>query len=199
MTREEAKQMLGESATDEQVSALLNKFHKEQTALQEEITGLKTQVTSLTTDNTNLKASKKELDELKKANMSEKELLEAEKKLLAEERRKTALERNTAKAKTILAGIGMDDASLDAMIKTFVNEDEATTVASATLFANSFKGVQENTAKKTKEDLASVNIKPTPTNIPQNSTTMTREKFFSLSQAEQNKFIEEHPDEFYKL
>lgn len=199
MTREEAKAFLGEGATDEKVTALLNQFHKEQKGLQDEIAGLKTQVTNLTDDNTNLKTFKSELDQIKKANMSEKELLEAERKALAAERKATAIERNSAKAKTILANIGMDEASIDAMIKTFVSDNEESTIASATLFANSFRGVQESTAKKTKEDLASVNIKPTPTNVAQTTEAMTREKFMKLSQADQNKFIKENPEEFYKL
>lgn len=199
MTREQAKGMLGENATDEQITALLNQFHSEQKNLQDEITGLKSKVTTLTTDNTNLLASKQELDELKKANMTEQERLEAERKALAAERKATALERNTAKAKTILANSGMDEASLDEIIKTIVREDDAVTLANATLLANQFKGLKERTAKQTKEDLASVDVKPSATNIPQNAEKMTWDKYVSMPAGEQEKFRKENPDEFLKL
>lgn len=61
MTREEAKKLLGESATEEQITALLEKFHQEQD-------DLKKQVTTLEADNKKLSNSNTELQEYKTIN-----------------------------------------------------------------------------------------------------------------------------------
>ena len=199
MTREQAKKIIGEGATDEQINALLDSFHAEQKDLANQITDLKGQVSNLTTEKTELLGYKTKIAEIEKSKLSEQEQLELAKKELAEEKKKTLMERNAIKAKSILVGAGIGDKEADELVASIVKEDEQVTVNSANLFATQFNTIKENTAKQTKEELMNLNLKPNPTNIPPNSEAMTWEKFSQMNQEEQNKFAEEHPDEFAKL
>lgn len=200
MNREEVKKLLGESATDEQVSAVLNKFHEEQKELKDKVTNLETNVTQLTSTNSELEKYKTKHLEAEKANMTKEQLLEAREKELIEKTKKTDLLHNSIKAKSILVGAGVDEAKADELVATIVREDENATIASANLLAQQFKTLEENVAKKTKEALLTADVKPNPSNTTNsNSKPMTREAFRAMSQADQNKFIQENPEEFYNL
>ena len=199
MNREEVRKLLGEGATEEQVTAVLDKFHTEQKNLTTQISDLQGQVTNLTTEKTELLGYKTQIAEIEKSKLSEQEKIELAKKELAEEKKKTLIERNAIKAKSILVGAGIGDAEADELVKSIVKEDESQTVNSANLFATQFNTIKENTAKQTREELANLDLKPNPTNIPPNSDAMTWESFSKLSPKEQNKFAEEHPDEFEQL
>jgi hypothetical protein len=59
--------------------------------------------------------------------------------------------------------------------------------------------MKENVAKQTKESLMNVDLKPTMTNVNQSESVMDFEKFSKLSAEEQEKFINEHPQEFQNL
>lgn len=199
MNRDEVRKLLGEGATEEQISAVLNRFHTEQKGLTEQISNLQGQVTNLTTEKTELLGYKNQLAEVQKANMTKEQLIEAREKELAEEKKKTLMERNAIKAKSILVGAGIGDAEADELVASIVKEDEQATISSANLFATQFNNIKENTAKQTREELANLNLKPNPTNIPPNSDAMTWEKFSKLSDEEQNKFAAENPEAFAKL
>lgn len=199
MNRDEVRKLLGEGATEEQISAVLNRFHTEQKGLTEQISNLQGQVTNLTTEKTELLGYKNQIAEIQKANMTKEQLIEAREKELAEEKKKTLMERNAIKAKSILVGAGIGDAEADELVASIVKEDEQATISSANLFATQFNNIKENTAKQTREELANLNLKPNPTNIPPNSDAMTWEKFSKLSVEEQNKFAAENPEEFAKL
>ena len=199
MNREDVKKLLGENATDEQVSAVLDKFHSEQKELKEKVTNLESDVTKLTNTNSELEKYKTKHLESEKANMTKEQLLEAREKELAEKTKKTELLHNSIKAKSILVGAGVDEARADELVASIVKEDENATIASANLLAQQFKSIEENTAKKTKEALLTADVKPNPSNKTTDSKPMTREEFMKLSQGEKNKFIQEHPDEFYNL
>jgi hypothetical protein len=199
MTREEAKKIIGEGATDEQINALLNTFHAEQKDLANQITDLKGQVSSLTTEKTELLGYKTKLAEIEKSKLSEQEKLALAEKELAEAKKATIMERNAIKAKSILVGAGIGDAEADELVASIVKEDTDATVNSANLFVTQFNSIKENTAKQTKEELLKLNLKPNPTNIPPNSDVMTWEKFSQMNPKEQSKFAEEHPEEFAKL
>ena len=94
----------------------------------------------------------------------------------------------------------LDDAITEALIQLGVTSDNLdNTIARATALANKFRTVTEETVKKTKEELANLDIKPTQTNIPQGDDVMTLDKFQNLSADEQEKFINDHPEEFEKL
>lgn len=199
MNRDEVRKLLGEGATEEQISAVLNRFHTEQKGLTEQISSLQGQVTNLTTEKTELLGYKNQLAEVQKANMTKEQLIEAREKELAEEKKKTLMERNAIKAKSILVGVGIGEAEADELVASIVKEDEQATISSANLFATQFNSIKENTAKQTREELANLNLKPNPTNIPPNSDAMTWEKFSKLSDEEQNKFATENPEAFAKL
>ena len=199
MNREEVKKILGESATEEQISAVLNKFHTEQKGLTDQISNLQGQVTSLTSEKTELLGYKNKVEENEKANMTKEQLLEAKEKELAEEKRKTLIERNTIKAKSILVGTGIEETEADKLVASIVKEDEQATIDGATLFANQFKNIKEVTAKQTREELSNLDLKPNASNIPPNSKTMTWEDFSKLSAKEQAEFAEKNPEEFEKL
>lgn len=196
MNREEVKKILGESATEEQISAVLNKFHTEQKGLTDQISNLQGKVNGLTTENKELLGYKAKVEENE---MTREQLIEAKEKELAEEKRKTLIERNSIKAKSILVGTGIEEAEADKLVASIVKEDEQATIDGATLFANQFKNIKEVTAKQTREELSNLDLKPNASNIPPNSKTMTWEDFSKLSAKEQAEFAEKNPEEFEKL
>lgn len=198
MTREEARKILGENATEEQVTNLLNNFHVEESAKVKE---LQEQVTNLTTQNSKYSdydSIKKQLDDINKANMTEQQKMEAAKK----ETEKNLLESrkiyNTAKAKEILSGLGLSDETISLV----VSDDEAKTIANANKLKSEFDTTKETVAKQTKENLMNTDLKPSISNVPQQEKDdglMTFEKFESMSAEEQNEWISKNPGELEKL
>lgn len=199
MTREDVKKILGEGATDDQVTAVLDSFHAEQKGLTSQISDLQGQVTNLTTEKTELLGYKTKVAELEKSQLSEQEKMELEKKELELNKKKYKILTNSVKAKSILVGAGLGEEEAEKIVASIVKEDEQATIDSANLFATQFNTIKENTAKATREELANLDLKPNSTNIPPNSDEMTWDKFNQLSETEQNKFADEHPDEFAKL
>ena len=192
MSREEAKKILGEEATEEQITNLLNQFHAIEKTKNDEIKTLNEKLNKFN----DYEKNKKKLDDIEKANMTEQQKLEEDKRLTAENLKKSKMIVNKARATEILAGLGI----ADELIEQLVREDEEQTVANATALANQFKTMQEDTIKKTKEELAAIDVKPNITNVKQGSDAiMNWEKFTKLSVEEQNKFAEEHPEEFNNL
>ena len=190
MDREKARKILGENATEEQVTNLLNSWHLEETAkvkeLENQLNGLKEQ-NSKYSDYDEIKSK---LDEINKANMSEQEKLEAQKKEIETNLKNSRIIVNTAKATQILAGLDLDDD----IISLVVSDDEAKTISSANKLKAKFDMQKENVVKQTKESLANVDLTPTITNVNQNENIMSFDKFNSLSADEQNKWLEENPN-----
>ncbi len=199
MNREEVRKLLGEGATEEQISAVLNKFHTEQKGLTEQISNLQGQVTNLTTEKKELLGYKDQIAEIQKANMTKEQLIEAKEKELDTKIKSANLLTNSIKAKSILVGAGIGEEDADKLVASIVKEDEQATITGATLFANQFNNIKESTAKQTREELANLDLKPNPSNIPPSTNAMTWEEFSKLSESEQNKFAEENPEEFAKL
>lgn len=191
MTREEAKQVLGEGATEEQVTNLLNNFHNVEKSKNDEITTLKEQLGKYSDYDT----IKQKLSDIERANMTEQEKLENMKKETEANYKKAQRIYNTAKAKEILAGYDMADEDIEML----VSDDEQKTIANATRMKTKFDTYKENVARKTKEDIMSQNIQPDMTDAIPKETKMTFDKFAELSSEEQEKFINEHPDEFEKM
>ena len=193
MTRDEAKKILGEGATEEQVTNLLNSFHSAEKSKNDEIANLKNQISQFS----DYDAIKKQLDDINKANMTEQEKLEEQKREternLLESRRIV----NTAKAKEILASEEIDEE----IIASLVTDNLDTTIAKATKMKQTLSALRDSVAKKTKEDLTNANIDPNLSNVDPNKddAPMTFEKFSNLPVAEQNKWAEEHPEEFENL
>ena len=205
MTREDCRKILGEEATEEQITNMLNNFHIQESAkvkeLEKQLNGLKEE-NSRHSDYDDIK---KQLDDINRANMTEQEKLEQMRKE-AEQMRKEAekelissrITNNTAKAKEILAGITLDDD----IIQSLVSDNLDVTIAKATKMRDFVNSTKEVVAKETKESLTSLNLDPTLPNVNQNEANDvidTFEKFGKLSAEEQNKWISEHPNEFENL
>ena len=191
MTRVKAKQMLGENATEEQVTNFLNEFHNEMKVKETEITKLNSKLS----EQSDYNELKQKLDDIERANMTEQEKI-AEMRKKAEKDMKEAREiKNKAKASQILAGLNLSDD----IINSLVREDEEATILNATNLKNQIDAMTAETIKKTKEELTTLDVKPNISNVNQQDETMTWEKFEKLSQDEQNKFATEHPDEFNNL
>lgn len=195
MNREKAREILGENATEEQITNLLNQWHIDESAKVKEF---EKQVNDLTGEMSKYKdydSIKKQLDDINKANMSEQEKLEQMKKETETNLKNSRIIVNTAKAKDILAGLNVSDS----IIERLVSDDETTTVNSANELKTMLETQKELVAKKTQEALVTQNIQPTISNVTQNNDAMTMDKFMDLSADEQNKFINEHPQEYENL
>lgn len=191
INREEAKKILGEGATEEQVTNFLNNYHNVEKSKNEEINTLRSQLEKYSDYDT----IKQKLSDIERANMTEQEKLENMKKETEANYKKAQRIYNTAKAKEILAGYDMADEDIEML----VSDDEQKTIANATRMKTKFDTYKENVARKTKEDIMSQNIQPDMTDAIPKETKMTFDKFAELSSEEQEKFINEHPDEFEEM
>jgi cell division septum initiation protein DivIVA len=200
MKREE---LLEKGYTEQQVSELLDMFHKNSANLTKQNQDLASQLDTANNQIAGLKQTAQEYDALKQSQMTDSEKLQAKIKEI-EEREKNAAKLlsesqrtlNESKAKVILSEIG---GVSESVLKSLVTDDEQTTIQNATELLNQFKSFKEQTINKTKEELSSIDIKPTPSNTNQDAGAMDWEKFSALSDEDQIKFQEEHPDEFAKL
>lgn len=200
MKREE---LLEKGYTEQQVSELLDMFHKNSANLTKQNQDLVSQLDTANNQIAGLKQTAQEYDALKQSQMTDSEKLQAKIKEI-EEREKNAAKLlsesqrtlNESKAKVILSEIG---GVSESVLKSLVTDDEQTTIQNATELLNQFKSFKEQTINKTKEELSSIDIKPTPSNTNQDAGAMDWEKFSALSDEDQIKFQEEHPDEFAKL
>lgn len=192
MTRDEVKKILGENATEEQITNTLNALHNQTNALNKQIEDYKAKESKYS----DYDDIKRQLEDINKANMSEQEKLQAQQEEAAKYLHEAKLIRNKAKVMEILAGKGFDEEIIDSI----VGEDENLSVAKAQKLVERLDTVIADTKKKTEEELANLNVKPNLSNVnPNNDGAMNWEKFSKLSQEEQNKFAEENPEEFAKL
>lgn len=188
MKREE---LLAKGYTEEQVTDLLNTFHKvneENKILTNEL-GKKSELEAK-----NLELQK-QLDEINKASMTEQERIAKEKEEIAKNLKDSRIIKNTALAKDILAGMEVDDK----LVKRLVSEDENETVELASLFKTKLDNDKEKHYKEAKESLINANVTPTPTNVPQNDDSMTVEKFNSMTLTEQVMWKKENAQEYENL
>ena len=196
MTRDEAKKILGEGASEEVITNFLNNYHVEES---NKVKDLENKINNLTQENSKYSdydEIKKQLDDINKANMSEQEKLEQMKKEVETNLKNSRIIVNTAKAKEILAGLDLDDDTIGLV----VSDDETTTINRANNLKSKFDTMKENVAKQTKETLMNANLKPNISNVNQNDDVIDSfEKFGKLSAEEQTKWMNEHPDEFEKL
>ena len=125
--------------------------------------------------------------------MTEQEKLAKDKEEIAKNLAESRIIKNTAKAKDILAGLNVNDS----IISKLVSEDETETLNSANELKTMLELQKETIAKKTKEDLVTLDVQPTISNVPQQG--MTIEKFMTLSAEEQSQFAIDHPQEFNNL
>lgn len=192
MSREEVKKMLGENATDEQVSAVLNSLHQEKSRADNLEKQLNAQNLINQENESKYKELESKLDAIEKEKMTEAEKLELQKKETEKNLAESKKILSKAKAQEILSTVGITD---EEIIKTVISDNIDNTIASATILANKFKSIQEETIKKTKEELANLDVKPAPSNVSQGEKEeMTLDKFFNMSAQEQEKLISENPE-----
>lgn len=191
MTRDEAKKILGEGATEEVITNFLDNYHIEESA---KIKDLETKVNNLTQENnkySDYDTIKKQLDDINKANMTEQEKLEQQKKEIEKNLKDSRIIVNTAKAKDLLAGLNVNDT----IIAKLVSENETETINSVNELKTMLETQKELISKQTKESLTNVDLKPTISNVNQNENTINSfEKFSSLSADEQEKWLAENPN-----
>lgn len=192
MKRDDIKNILGEGASEEQITNLLNAFHNSSKEAKNKIDELNAKLSQVS----DYDDIKKQLDDINKANMTEQEKLEAQKKEIENNLKTSRIIVNTAKAKEILAGEVIDEQ----LIASLVTDNLDDTIAKANMFKTTLTNLKDSVEKQTRESLATANLKPSITNVNQGEQdVMTFEKFAQLSAEAQEKFITEHPDEFDKL
>lgn len=196
MNREKAREILGEGATEEQITNLLNNYHFEESS---KVKDLESKIDSLT--QTNSKYSdydtiKKELDDIKKANMTEQEKFEAMKKATEENFKISKMAVARAKAREILAGENLTDDDIEDL----VSDDLDKTIEKATRWKNNITNIKSNIEKVTTEKLTTVDLKPTIPNVNPNENVIDSfEKFANMSAEEQNKWLQDNPNGLEKL
>lgn len=195
MTRDEAKKILGENATEEQITNFLNNYHLNENAKMKE---LQDQLNALKNENSKYSdydTIKTKLNEIEQANMTEQQKLEQMKQETEKNLRESRIIVNTAKAKEILAGEVIDDK----LIESLVDDNLENTIAKATMFKQTLTNLKDSVAKQTKESLVNADLKPSIPNVNPNENVMTFDKFANMSADEQNKWLQENPNGLEKL
>ena len=190
MTREDAKKILGEGATEEQISNLLNTFHNSMKAKEDENKSLKAQLEGRS-DYDSLKA---QLEEINRAKMTEDERIAAKAKEAEDKLNAANKIFNTAKAKEILSGYNLDEK----LIQQIVTSDEASTIANANMFKMQMDSFKETIEKNVKDSIAKLDVKPAQTNVPQGDDVMTKEKFDKLTFAQKKEFKDANIDQYHE-
>lgn len=187
--------LLAKGYTEEQVTDLLNTFHSANNEVKKENENLRKVLESknaLEEENQNLQ---KQLDAINEANLTEQEKIAKEREEADKYLSNAKKINNTAKAKEILAGLDIDEA----LVATLVSDDETATINNANLLKAKIENIREVAITTTKEQLANLDVKPSPTNIPQENTGMTLEKLNSMSLTDQLIFKRENPDIYAEL
>ena len=196
MSRDEAKKILGEDATEEQITNLLNNYHVQESAKAKEY---QLEIEKLKSENKRYEdydSIKSQLEEINRANMTEQEKLEAQKKEIENNLRESRITVARAKAKEILAGENLSDEQIEDL----VTDNLEATISRANRWKTTINSIKDTTAKATTESLTKLDLTPTMSNVNQDENVIdTFEKFSNLSAEEQEKFITEHPQEFNNL
>lgn len=189
--------LISKGYSEEQVTELLNLFHSENQETTKENERLKGELAGANEKIAGYSNMEKEYNQYKQSQMTEQEKFEAMKK---ETEQNLALSKriyNEAQAKTILAEIGGVD---DGVLSSIISDDKDKTIANAQALVAMVKAREEETAKKTKEQIQNINIVPPPSNVPNgNGLITTFDEFDKLPYEEQDKFQREHPKEFENL
>lgn len=195
MKREE---LIAKGYSEEQVTEILNMYHSTNKAQTEEIANLQKDLANKSEYETKYKEVQSQLDAINQEKMTEQEKIAKDREEADKYLANAKKINNTAKAKSILAQTGLQGEELDKLVDSIVRDDETATIDNANLFLNTFNTMKDNTAKATKEELINTDTKPNMSNAPQDNV-MTFDAFRSLTVEEQNKFAQEHPEEFANL
>lgn len=191
MTRDNAREILGEGASEEQITNFLNKVHQLEKTKNDEIARLQAE-NDKRKDYDELKTK---LSDIEKANLTREEQIALMESTAKENLAKSNKILNTTKAKEILAGLDLDDDTV-AML---VTEDEATTIANANRLKAKFDLLKDNVEKQTKETLMNTNLKPSMSNVEQSEGIMTKDKFDKMTFAEQKAWKDNNLDKYHEF
>lgn len=194
MTRDEVIKQLGEGASEETIKWFLDKYHEKDNELRSANSELAKSKSDLAKTQSDLTNAQSQLDQINRDKMTAQEKIEADRKEAEKYVSDSKKLYAKAKATEILASVNINDENL---INSLVSDDVDRTIANANIYAENIKSVRESVEKQTKEQLGAADLKPNPSNS--SNEGMTWEKFTSLSQDEQNRFEQEHPEEFAKL
>ena len=184
-------ELLAKGYTEEQVTDLLNMYHTQNT----EISNLTKKLEGKTELEKQYADLQKQIDDINKEKLTEQEKLDLMKKETEQNLKNSQKIYNKAKVKEILAGYDIEDGIIDS----FVTDNEETSINGANLFKNRLDAIIAETTKKVQDNIASIDVRPNASNSPNQDAVMTFEKFSQLSAIEQEKFINEHPQEFQNL
>ena len=193
MNREEIKRILGENASEELTSSLLNAFHNAEKTNTDKIASLQKELTSYSDYND----VKKKLNQYETEKMSEAEQIEKMKNEATQYLRDAKLTNNKAKVMTVLASVDIDED----IINSIVTEDEVKSLENANKILNKINSIKAEVEKQTKDSLMNMDLKPTITNADPNedSNVMTKEKFNSLSMLEQKQWKDSNEEKYREL
>ena len=196
MNRDKAREILGEGATEEQITNLLNNYHLEESVKVKDLESKIDNLTQVNNKYSDYETIKKELDDIKKANMTEQEKFEAMKKATEENFKISKMAVARAKAREILAGENLTDDDIEDL----VSDDLDKTIEKATRWKNNITNIKSNIEKVTTEKLTTVDLKPTIPNVNPNENVIDSfEKFANMSAEEQNKWLQDNPNGLEKL
>lgn len=192
MNREEIKKILGENASEEMVSNLLNSFHNAEKDNSEKITQLQNQLNSYSDyEEMKTKVSQYENEKLTETEKIQKMRAEAEENL-----RYSRITKNKAKVMTILSSLEIDEDIIDSI----VSEDETKSINNANKILNRINTIKENVKQQTEANLVNLDLTPTPSNInPNDKDIMTSEKFNKMSMLEQKQWKDSNPEMYSEL
>ena len=188
MKREE---LLEKGYTEEQVTDILNTFH----GINKENEKLKSEILEKADLENKYNEAQKALDEINKANMTKEEQIAAKEKQIEENLRQSQITLNKSRAKDVLAGYDIDDAILE----TLVTADEQTTLKNVNLLKTKFDAFKDTVEKQTKASIANMDVKPNPTNVPQDDDVMTKEKFDKMTMTEQKAWKDANLDQYHEF
>lgn len=178
--------------SEEQITNVLNLVHESNN---QQTTSYQSEIARLKDFESKYNDVQKQLDEINKSNMTAQEQIEADRKEAEENLRKSQIILNTATAKDILAGYDVDEELIESLVK----GDENSTKEKANKLKSLLDSKIEATTLKVREELSSLNAKPSPSNVPNQDDTMSIDKFKKLTMLEQKQWKEAHPDEYREL
>lgn len=192
MNREEIKKILGENASEEMVSNLLNSFHNAEKDNSEKISQLQNQLNGYSDyEEMKTKVSQYENEKLTETEKIQKMREEAEENL-----RNSRITKNKAKVMTILSSLEIDEDIIDSI----VSEDETKSINNANKILNRINTIKENVKQQTEANLVNLDLTPTTSNInPNDKDIMTSEKFNKMSMLEQKQWKDSNPEMYSEL
>lgn len=192
MNREEIKKILGENASEEMVSNLLNSFHNAEKDNSEKISQLQNQLNGYSDyEEMKTKVSQYENEKLTETEKIQKMREEAEENL-----RNSRITKNKAKVMTILSSLEIDEDIIDSI----VSEDETKSINNANKILNRINTIKENVKQQTEANLVNLDLTPTTSNInPNDKDIMTSEKFSKMSMLEQKQWKDSNPEMYAEL